>query len=141
MKSTQERLAESYCRPKTEEEWRLLKVSKHSFNGNHDAVIYGNSSALGWSVEKSEMNGYTEIPVSHFIDLMHDRLSPWRLEEDGFTTLGGPVYSKRFTIDSEDGKITRTITVITDTGRVYLNYGPANVSTYTDLLTLIRLIG
>jgi hypothetical protein len=83
----------------------------------------------------------TEIPASNFIDLLHDRLAPWRLAEDRFTTLGGSVYSKRFTIDSEDGKITRTITVITDNGRVYLNDGPTNVSTYTQLLTLIQLIG
>jgi hypothetical protein len=83
----------------------------------------------------------TLIPVSHFIDLTHDRLTPWRLADDGFDTIGGVVYSKHFTIDSEYGKITRKVTVITDTGRVYLGAGPTNVSTYTDLLTLIRLIG
>jgi hypothetical protein len=82
----------------------------------------------------------TEIPVPHFLDLLHDRLATWRLAEDGFTTLGGLVYSKRFTIDSEDGKTTRRVTVMTDTGRVYLGEGPTNVTTYTDLLTLIRLI-
>jgi len=133
MKSTNERLAESYCRP-IKEEWDafgLIPLSGHcvAWLGGEPTLVSG------------KFANRTEIPVSHFTDLMHDRIAPWRLESDGFTTLGGSVYSKRFTIDSEDGKITRTITVITGTGRVYLNEGPTNVSTYTQLLTLIELIG
>jgi hypothetical protein len=138
MKSTNERLAKSYCRPQTEEEW--VSLIGYAPAIGHTLCAWSD----GFGAIEHENHLYwmtTEIPVSHFIDLIHDRLAPWRLEEDGFTTLGGSVYSKRFTIDSEDGKITRTITVITDNGRVYLNDGATNVSTYTQLLTLIQLIG
>jgi hypothetical protein len=146
MKSTQERLAESYCKPKTEEEWAA--IAEH-FTIDALRKDYGRFGEIYFfqrfngmlSYSKHPIKERTEIPVSHFIDLLQDRLAPWRLAEDGFTTLGGSVYSKRFTIDSEGDKITRTITVITDTGRVYLNDGPTNVSTYTQLLTLIELIG
>jgi hypothetical protein len=137
MKSTARRLAESYCRPKTEEEW----IELLGFDQSKHAEFCKYSNSLGAIPSDNIIGRTTEIPVSYFLDLLHDRLAPWRLAEDGFTTLGGSVYSKRFTIDSEDGKTTRKVLVVTDTGRVYLNDGSINVTTYTDLLTLIRLIG
>ena len=122
----------------------MLTPISSDFCENHVLVGYITNGKI-WSIYRRfadvKDDNRTEIPVSHFTDLMHDRIAPWRLAEDGFTTLGGLVYSKHFTIDSEDGKITRKVTVITDTGRVYLNEGPTNVTTYTDLLTLIRMIG
>jgi hypothetical protein len=83
----------------------------------------------------------TEIPVPHFTDLLRDTIAPWRLAEDGFQTMNGIVYALelRPVIDGET--VARRITVITDTGKVYLSDGPTNVTTYTQLLTLIRLIG
>jgi hypothetical protein len=134
MKSTTQRLGESYCKPQTEEEW--AKFGLIPLSGHYVAWLGGEPTLIS-----GKFRDRTEIPVPHFIDLTHDRLAPWRLEEDGFTTLGGLVYSKRFTMYSEDGKITRRVTVVTDTGRVYLGEGPTNVTSYTDLLTLIRLIG
>lgn len=32
----------------------------------------------------AETYGRTEIPVTHFLDLLHDRICAWRLEEVGF---------------------------------------------------------
>ena len=137
MKSTQERLSESYCRPKTEDETeRLMDASRScgfSWNvwiheGNWLYFVDGDEFNLS-----GELEGRTEIHVQHFIDLLNDRIAPWRLEEDGFDIKDGITYFETvagsFRIEP-DGEVSHIVT-----GRT------ANVDTYTDLLTLIRLIG
>jgi hypothetical protein len=133
MKSTAERLSESYCRP-NEIDWKAIELI------DDERVI---RHYRDWSIcaTVGSLLGRTEIPVSHFIDLLNDSIAPWRLEEDGFQTMSGIVHTLelRPVIDGET--VARRITVITDTGKVYLNDGPTNVTTYTQLLKLIELIG
>jgi hypothetical protein len=133
MRTAQERLSESYCRP-NEIDWKAIELI------DDDRVI---RNYRDWSIcaTVGSLLGRTEIPVSHFIDLLNDSIVPWRLVNDGFNTMGGIVHTLelRPVIDGET--VVRKITAIADTGKVYLNDGPTNIETYTDLLTLIRLIG
>jgi hypothetical protein len=82
----------------------------------------------------------TEIPVPHFLDLMHDCIAHWRLEDDGFDRQYTDV--KQFTI-----RVRSHTTVMIErnkNGSFSIDvegvpfYG---VKTYTQLLTLIELIG
>jgi len=137
MKSKAQRLAESYCRPQTEEECLSLKVSR-SFIG--DAVVYTRDGEIS-VYDVRDMEGMTEIPVSHFIDLLHDRIAPWRLTEDGFATAAHGAGDYKFNTLMGDVIISwdslgdaMLITMDTDEPL-------ENIATYTDLLTLIRLIG
>lgn len=143
MKTTQERLAESFCRPNTEEETeRLMDASRFcgfSWNvwiheGNWLYFVDGEEFNLS-----GELEGRTEIPVQHFIDLLTDSIAAWRLEDDGFTkdevgdfcfdtTLGGVIISW-----DADG------CAVFYSERTDAHIG--SIPTYTDLLTLIRLIG
>jgi hypothetical protein len=133
MKSTAQRLNESYCKPTTPEEWEvfgLMPLSGHyvTWLGGEPTLISG------------KFADRAEIPTSHFIDLVHDRIAPWRLVEDGFGTIGGVTYRRLFTANHDGINMRWLITVITDTGRVYINDGPTNVKTYTQLTNLIELI-
>ena len=151
MKSTAERLKKAFCVPVTEDDWAEFSVGKLdpilAVAGNVDGtgacliILRNGLPRRRDNLIIDEPESYAKYSIPHFIDLLHDRITPWRLEEDGFDTIGGVVYRKQFMLKGDDGGIRRIITVITDTGRVYLNDGPTNVTTYTDLLTLIRLIG
>jgi len=141
MKSTQERLAESYCRPQTEEEWVSLigyvPVIGHTlcaWSDGFGAIEHENH--LYWMT--------TEVPVSHFIDLMHDRLAPWRLAEDGFVFYASTGQHVLHTNGLKRYHV--TLPPISNTVKVDVWDGDKaieadNVSTYTQLLTLIELIG
>jgi hypothetical protein len=138
MKSTAERLSEAYCRPNNSE-W----VDLIGYVPNRDTDI-----CAVWDIEYGvtdadalETHGLSEIPTDHFTDLLRDTIVPWRLLEDGFQTMNGIVHTLelRSVIDSQT--VARRVMVITDTGKVYLHDGPTNVTTYTQLLTLIELIG
>jgi len=144
MESTDRRLNEVHCRPTGDDIETVCRALglKGQLSVQANTIFYVTNGQ--WSAVQKKPGAFTgreEIPVSHFLDLLHDRITPWRLEEDGFDTIGGVVYRKQFMLKGDDGGIRRIITVITDTGRVYLNDGPTNVTTYTQLLTLIELIG
>jgi hypothetical protein len=131
MKTTQERLSEVYCKPKTVDEWR--QVSGYTVDeGDYNNAVYDAEIGVIDALD-SEIDGLTEIPVSYFIDLLKDSIVQWRLEEDGFDIQEGITYFETvagsFRIEA-DGDVSHIVT-----GRT------ANVDTYTDLLTLIRLIG
>lgn len=114
-----------YCVPK-QNEWSLkLKKYQNPFNGND---ICGKGSF--------NRKNRTEIPVQHFIDLLEDKMSPWRLLEIGFIAMPygyefgsilvicpDPVCKIRVEIDTESNGTIST-----------------NCQTFTDLLTLIRLL-
>lgn len=137
MKPTARRLSEVYCRPKTEEECIALNMHK---------------SNVGVAVCKSILNdgltgfngsGRTEIPVTHFIDLLQDKIVPWRLEEDGFSHNTPMIEVASYPMGN--------ITVCFHEGNVSVILDPNDspwhshickgCKTYTDLLTLIKLIG
>jgi hypothetical protein len=152
MKITQERLAESYCKPQTEEEWKRFTVSRFTSLGEKSTYVYFyNDPDLDSSSRiKSDTwlpNGITEIPVPHFIDLLHDRIAPWRLEEDGFehitNRIGG--YVLQWDINDVSVLIVRFSNKEDNEPDVEIESESGwtpfpGCKTYSQLLTLIQLI-
>jgi len=72
-------LHKCYCIPKTEADFDAL--------GDRSKWCLNNGVAYGpipfW---EQKTNGKSEVPVSRFSDLLHDRIAPWRLEEVGFNS-------------------------------------------------------
>ena len=135
MKSTQERLAESYCRPQTEEEWAMFGLIP--LIGHYVAWLGGEPTLIS-----GKFRDRTLIPVPHFIDLMHDRIAPWRLEEDGFNQITPYLQTRQYCFDF--------VTVTFEAENVHVTIPDrlgafgirrCNVTTYTQLLTLIEHIG
>jgi hypothetical protein len=142
MKSTAERLSESYCTATSDEETQAITEASRANKGrcvyewegkwayfeDEDGAEYIDDGSI-----RDELEYRTEIPVPRFLDLLHDRITPWRLEEDGFTKRGSwhifDTIVGEFCIDRD--------------GYVYSmeTEEQAHVTNYTDLLTLIRLIG
>ena len=88
----------------------------------------------------------TEIPVPHFTDLLRDTIAPWRLAEDGFhahpwrgtTMYELPIPDRNMSISIVDD----VVTAWNDADdKANLGLPMNGLTTYTDLLTLIRLIG
>ena len=125
-------LENTYGRPITEAEWDLLP-NRDLWCRNEDAVF----GAIDF--RKQKVSGKTEIFVQHFIDLLEDKIVPWRLEEVGF-------------VNKYDSDYVYAIDNRTDL-YIMLNYNfirsrynsdevdiPVNIKTFTDLLTLIRFL-
>ena len=118
-------LDNTYCRPTTEAEWDLLP-NRDLWCRNENAVF----GAIDFS--KQKVSGKTEIPVQHFIDLLEDRIVPWRLEEVGFEK-AIEIYFYEIGISNiafyPEGRVTF--------GTPEQDF---NIKTFTDLLTLIRFL-
>lgn len=127
-------LQNSYCVPKTEDEWRKVMpaaIGKVSFG----AVWFAHGSLHNINPAQLEYGGRTEIPVQHFLDLLHDRIAPWRLKEVGFVPFPDEhnTAMMRWENDAQ-----YTVEVIG--GGVYVNNASYNITTFTDLLTLIKFL-
>ena len=133
-------LQNSYCVPKTEDEWRKVMptaIGKVSFG----AVWFAHGSLHNINQKQLEYGGRTEITVQHFLDLVNDRIAPWRLHEIGFKFDG-----TKNELICENG----IIHVGYWMGDVWCNIYPASikkmvgismsVETFTDLLTLIKFL-
>ena len=118
-------LDNTYCRPTTEAEWDLLP-NRDLWCRNENAVF----GAIDFS--KQKVSGKTEISVQHFIDLLEDRIVPWRLEEVGFEK-AIEIYFYEIGISNiafyPEGRVTF--------GTPEQDF---NIKTFTDLLTLIRFL-
>ena len=118
-------LDNTYCKPTTEAEWDLLP-NRDLWCRNENAVF----GAIDFS--KQKVSGKTEIPVQHFIDLLEDRIVPWRLEEVGFEK-AIEIYFYEIGISNiafyPEGRVTF--------GTPEQDF---NIKTFTDLLTLIRFL-
>ncbi len=129
MKSTEERFDNVYCRP-TDEEFEAMFDGIKQLGQEY---VYWNEQHGLHAHHCIESVNDKEIPVPRFIDLLHDRIAPWRLEEDGFTKRGSwyifDTIVGEFCID-RDGGVHSVET-----------QEQADVNTYTDLITLIKLIG
>ena len=118
-------LDNTYCRPTTEAEWDLLP-NRDLWCRNENAVF----GAIDFS--KQKVSGKTEISVQQFIDLLEDRIVPWRLEEVGFEK-AIEIYFYEIGISNiafyPEGRVTF--------GTPEQDF---NIKTFTDLLTLIRFL-
>lgn len=120
-------LENSYCVPKGEE-WDIFGLIPLT---GHKVMWLGGEPSL----VSGTFNDRTEIPVSHFIDLLHDRIVPWRLEEVGFKPWPNSNTPASMLWENE---AQYTIEVIVES--VYVNSASFNITTFTDLLTLIRML-
>ena len=132
MKSTAERLSESYCRPRTVEDW----IDLMGFDQSKHAEFCKYSQSLGAIPSDNTIGRTTEIAVQHFIDLLRDTIAPWRLAEDAKERGGDPRSWGIIYVNQHH------IIEITKDMKVVLNGRPMKgITSYTELLTLIRLIG
>lgn len=84
----------------------------------------------------------TEIPASQFIDLVHDQIAPWRLEDDGFHQVTPYGETKMYYFDFVTITIESNNVHVTIPDRLAaFGVRKCKVTTYTQLLTLIELIG
>ena len=132
-------LGNSYTVPMTLEEWvqcvPWLKddpiaedVAKCAF------VAFGDGK-----IAKEPREGMVRLSVPRFLDLLHDRIVPWRLEEVGFVNLylNKNVWKLQFRLTSLVCNTEMNITSIEGECGEEI---PLNITTFTDLLTLIRML-
>jgi hypothetical protein len=143
-------LHNTYCKPNIEE-WEkitaLLKSiekyywRKYDNDGNcflHDDTVYLSNGTIG------DWNTRTEIPVQHFIDLIEDTIVAWRLEDDFFIQQNGDELTRDFQKSAKDCEVEvmfedgwfQDVRIISKS----FDYIDTNCKTYSDLLTLIRLL-
>ena len=83
-----------------------------------------------------------ELPCQQFADLIHDRIVPWRLLEDGFIDQPhGRGYIKDVSYVQVSVIDSFVVAVISFDTQNSIDTVFSGVKTYTDLLKLIELIG
>lgn len=133
---------EVYCVPRTVEERAMFP---HLLTEEHFGVYFDKDyGELCFDKDEVHHRNLTEIPVTHFFDLLHDRIVPWRLEEIGFQS---PVLAKwkyeltlKHVWGEEPFKKPSLRRIRFDKGEMSLDNQPINISKFTDLLSLIRFL-
>ena len=130
------RLDNSYCVPNTEDEWSAIDALNPRIElrmkGAFVYTLKEHGKRRLWVCHREKGNA-KEIPVSKFLDLYHDRIAPWRLEEVGFEH-GHELKLAHCNVlfwsgDGDDIDIDKDGSLI-----------PVNITTFTELLTLIRFL-
>jgi hypothetical protein len=145
MKTTAQRLSEVYCRTTTRKKMHEVissvdeSVGFGSYCGlpNSDSeMFFYYSESDGYVRVENKKPDRAEIPVQHFIDLIEDKIVAWRLVEDGFEVSEYGYTFKSVYVHNPDPVTKIFVDVETENDAVPFT----NVKTYTDLLTLIRLL-
>ena len=153
-------LENSYCVP-TKEQWaQIQKIEPKGYVNFMGAFKKGNVIMVEWdhidvgymilSKKKSEVRDRKEIPVQHFIDLVEDRITPWRLEEVSFRSTNpndsaSNVFFKRMSymasvhVSYMDGKL-HDISIEPYGSEEVASIDELNISTFTELLNLIKFL-
>lgn len=146
MKNT--RLEDVYCVPKTEDEWKLL-ISGLEYSVKEDSDfacidIDGTPLILDKDFLKDPdfghyFDGRKQIPVDQFLDLLNDKITPWRLEEVGFKS---PLkWRHDLIIQSEfNGRVVTRVVGYND-GIVTLEHEELNITTFTELIQQMKFLG
>ena len=148
-------LQNSYCVPKTVEEWSNLGMNPLP---EHMGVI-GTPDGIGICIgvfrdgkPRRRKNLIIDNPddfksctANQIIDLLHDRIVPWRLEEVGFVNRYAGTYVLNLEhawMNKYDGGVivTRAIRFNAVDEQVALSGEPINITTFTDLMELIRML-
>lgn len=143
-------LENSYCVPKNSKEWKALLLCNATMRNcirirNRGQIAFLQITPLItlMDADKDEFHfgDRKEIPVQHFIDLVEDRISSWRLEEVGFKV----DHTKRHVLKVEDSN--DEIVIGVNSMQVvffYFEHGmeskTTSITTFTDLLTLIKFL-
>lgn len=132
------KIEEVYTVPKTVEECDLLNVDRHCVG---DAVLWIPSAEQieVWPIEEVGTET-SEIPVPKFLDLLHDRIVPWRLEEVGFAYNAIGVLCLFLRAEWPEFELRKDHVFVFTGGVMRLNGYPVNITTFTDLLTQIRFL-
>lgn len=123
MKKTE--LKDVYCVPLSADWTEEMEKMRNPFNGT-------NVCGVGIFKRKDR----TEIPVQQFIDLLEDRIVPWRLEEIGFKLdhLG----------DILELHVNGWALSVDNDSSIWLTHGDSgtiiNISTFTELLQLLKFL-
>jgi len=148
MKTTAERLSEVYCRPTVEQGIRMLNYNEWTDEARSDLkkriscepfVVFLNGNRFAFRFGKSisdAIEGKNEIPQSHFIDLIEDKIVEWRLVEDGFENTEYGYRLNLILVVHPDPSTGLQVEIDNDMPVTI----STNCKTYTDLLTLIRLL-
>ena len=127
-------LENTYCRPTTEAEWELLNNSyTDKWRKNNEGYV------MRYDCHYDESDA--EIPVQHFIDLVEDRIVPWRLEEVGFKYIKDhtPFYefslSKISNLSWAESTSKHGIALEIREEQIWFS-----IHNFTDLLTIIRFL-
>ena len=138
MKTTAQRLSEVYCLPKGAKEWGMFGLIDI---GTNYAVWSVDGVATVTDCNLPEL--FTQIPVQHFIDLIEDKICAWRLVEDGFVKTLIDEDCDLYTLTNNKCDVCICI-YYDETFEVVLEVESTQIRmkvlTYTDLLTLIRLL-
>ena len=137
-------LNNSFCRPTNEEVCQIMTPLAISADENHVLIAFtvdGKNYKFYRRWEDVKDDNRTEIPVTHFLDLYHDNIIPWRLEEVGFRT--HPSWPNIFDLDIDEQTIAVSfrnnkieVEAITDEDSPLC----LHILTFTELLTLIRML-
>jgi hypothetical protein len=145
MRTTAERLSEVYCKTTTYKKMREVigsldeSVGFGSYCGlpNSDSeMFFYYSESDGYVRVENKKPNRAEIPVQNFIDLIEDKIVAWRLVEDGFEVSEYGYTFKSVYVHNPDPVTKIFVDVETENDAVPFT----NVKTYSDLLTLIRLL-
>ena len=148
-------LNNSYCVPKTKEDWALFghkSVPKFAVEGERYfyAIKDGSDGDFDYLCEMGAFDGKfgsrfdwltNEVTATKFLDLLHDRITPWRLEEIGFINR---VFDHTLVLQHvwNEVLVQRVITVCGSQNNIVVRFDgePVNITTFTDLLTLIKFL-
>lgn len=86
-----------------------------------------------YTIAEKPRDGMVRVSVPRFLDLMNDRIVPWRLEEVGFVHSVRGIYELNVNPHGH-------FTVEYCEGFVYVSAGRTSITTFTDLLKLIRML-
>lgn len=124
------RIEDVYTVPKTEEEWKLFPVRVRS---DREICLSSNGRCMTVRIGHCSSLGMTEIPVHHFLDLLNDKIAPWRLLEVGF-----------FRYESDHMAFDEIGLSVYDIGaevHYVRNIDPLNINTFSELLQMMKFCG
>lgn len=133
-------LENSYCVPRTVEEWDMLMDMDTMCDNDNGTKIMSTKFNETIAGPYHDMGG-TEIPVPRFLDLLHDRIVDWRLEEVGWEFVDRifPYYHFK-----PNEKVTLSWSEKQQDAGVGFELADdetwVNITTFTDLLTLISFL-
>jgi len=137
-------LENSYCVP-TKEQWDKIQetepkgyINLIGYYQEDDVIIvewdHIDAGFMILSKKRSDVQDRKEISVQHFVDLVDDRISSWRLEEFGFNNkLELFVQGFNLTVAPSE----KPYVYIEVSHHADMDF---NITTFTELLTLIKFL-
>ena len=136
-------LDKSYTVPMTLEEWVQCVpwLKDDPIADEIDKCAFVAFYAFGeYTVATKPNDGMVRVSVPRFLDLLHDRITPWRLEEIGGQRYGNNNFyginlpEHRCVIVHFENR------VLVDARQLDKGLNIPNITTFNDLLTLIRFL-